>query len=62
MKKHSFLVELIKSPPFLMLLVIAILITLGVLIANHIEKEKVIKMKEDVIYIHPEAKKQEKPH
>jgi hypothetical protein len=57
MKKHFFLVELIKSPPFLGLLILALLITIGVLIANHKEKEKVIKMKEDVIYIHPETKK-----
>jgi hypothetical protein len=56
MKKNSFLLELIKSPPFLIFLVLAILITIGVLIANHIEKGKVVKMKEDVIYIHPETK------
>jgi hypothetical protein len=56
MKKNSFLLELLKSPPFLIFLVLAILITIGVLIANHIEKEKVVKMKEDVIYIHPETK------
>ena len=57
MKKNSFIVELIKSPPFLMLLILAILITAGVLIANHVEKQKVIKMKEEVIYVHPETKK-----
>jgi hypothetical protein len=57
MKKNSFLLELIKSPPFLIFLVLAIIIAIGVLIANHIEKEKVVKMKEDVIYIHPETNK-----
>jgi hypothetical protein len=57
MKKNSFLLELIKSPPFLIFIILAILITVGVLIANHVEKDKVIKMKEDVIYIHPETKK-----
>jgi hypothetical protein len=57
MKKNSFVMELIKSPPFLMLIIIALMITIGVVIANHKEKEKVIKMKEDVIYIHPETKK-----
>jgi hypothetical protein len=56
MKKNSFLLELLKSPPFLIFIILAILITIGVLIANHIEKEKVVKMKEDVIYIHPETK------
>jgi hypothetical protein len=57
MKKNSFIVELIKSPPFLMLMILAILITVGVLIANHAEKKKVVKMKEEVIYVHPEIKK-----
>jgi hypothetical protein len=57
MKKNSFIVELIKSPPFLMLLTLALLITIGVLIANHVEKKKVVKMKEEVIYVHPEIKK-----
>jgi len=57
MKKNSFLLELIKSPPFLIFLVLAIMIIIGVLIANHAEKEKVVKMKEDVIYIHPETRK-----
>ena len=40
-----------------MLFILALLITIGVLIANHKEKQKVIKMKEDVIYVHPDAKK-----
>jgi cell division protein FtsL len=57
MKKHFFVVELIKSPPFLMLLVLALLIAIGVMIANHKQKSNVIKMKEEVIYVHPETKK-----
>jgi hypothetical protein len=57
MKRHSFILELIKSPPFLMLFILALLITIGVLIANHKERQKVIKMKEDVMYVHPDAKK-----
>jgi hypothetical protein len=57
MKKQFFIVELLKSPPFLMLVILAMLITIGVLIANHKEKEKVIKMKEDVMYIHPVPQK-----
>jgi hypothetical protein len=56
MKKNFFLVELVKSPPFLMLVILALLITLGVIIANHKEKQRVVKMKEDIIYIHPEKK------
>lgn len=51
MKKNFFIVELIKSPPFLIFIILALLITIGVLIANH--KEKVIQMKEDVLYLHP---------
>lgn len=57
MKKHFFIVELLKSPPFLVLLILAILITLGVILANHKEKTNVVKMKEEVIYVHPETKK-----
>jgi hypothetical protein len=57
MKKQFFIIELLKSPPFLMLVILALLITMGVLIANHKEKEKVIKMKEDVMYITPVPKK-----
>ncbi len=57
MKKQFFIVELLKSPPFLMLVILALLITIGVLIANHKEKERVIKMKEDVMYITPVPKK-----
>jgi hypothetical protein len=57
MKKQFFIVELLKSPPFLLLVILAMLITIGVLIGNHKEKEKIIKMKEDVLYIHPEQSK-----
>ena len=52
MKRNMFIVELIKSPPFLIFIILAMLITIGVLIANH--HEKVVKMKEDVLYIAPE--------
>lgn len=51
MKKDFFIFELIKSPPFLILLFLALLIVLGVVISN--EKEKAVKLKEDVLYIHP---------
>lgn len=51
MKRNSFIIELIKSPPFLMFIILAIIIIIGVIIANH--KEKVVKMKEDVLYIKP---------
>ena len=51
MKRNSFIIELIKSPPFLMFIILALLIIIGVIIANR--KEKVVKMKEDVLYINP---------
>jgi len=54
MKKDYFILEFIKSGPFLLLLILAILITIGVLIGNH--RRDVIKMKENVLYVAPEKK------
>jgi hypothetical protein len=54
MKKDYFFLELLKSGPFLLLLILAILITIGVLIGNH--RRDVIKMKENVLYVAPEKK------
>jgi hypothetical protein len=54
MKKDLFIVELIKSPPFKILVVLALLILLGIFISNR--KERAIKMKEDVLYIQPSPK------
>jgi hypothetical protein len=51
MKRNFFIIELIKSPPFILLLILAFLIILGVVISNR--KDKVVKMKEDVLYIQP---------
>lgn len=51
MKRNFFIIELIKSPPFLLLIILALLIILGVVISNR--KEKTIQMKEDVLYIQP---------
>ena len=51
MKKDYFFLELIKSPPFLMLIILAILILLGVFISNR--KHNTVKMKEEVLYIAP---------
>jgi hypothetical protein len=55
MKKDSFFFEFIKSGPFILLLVLAILILIGILISNH--HEKAVQMKEDVLYIAPSPKK-----
>ncbi len=54
MKKNLFIIELIKSPPFLIFIILALLITVGVLLANR--REKVVKMKEDILYISPKPK------
>jgi hypothetical protein len=51
MRKNSFVFELIKSPPFIFFIILAAIIILGVIIANH--REKVVQMKEDVLYIQP---------
>jgi len=51
MKKNLFIVELVKSPPFLIFIILALAITIGVILANR--KEKVVKMQEDVLYISP---------
>jgi hypothetical protein len=51
MKKNLFIVELIKSPPFLIFIILVLAITIGVIVANR--KEKVVQMKEDVLYIKP---------
>ncbi|HUX94206.1 MAG TPA: hypothetical protein VMV47_00625 [Bacteroidales bacterium] len=55
MKRDSFFIEFIKSGPFILLMILAVLILLGILIANH--KEKTVQMKEDVLYIAPKQNK-----
>jgi hypothetical protein len=54
MKKDIFLLELIKSPPFKIFIVLVIFILMGVAISKC--KEKRVQMKEDVLYIHPKPK------
>jgi len=54
MKKEYFFLELLKSGPFLLLLILGILITIGVLIGNH--RRDVVKMRENVIYVAPAKK------
>jgi hypothetical protein len=54
MKKNYFILEFIKSGPFITLLVIAILILLGIVISNrHYNR---VQMKEDVMYVAPKPK------
>jgi hypothetical protein len=54
MKKDYFILELIKSGPFLLLLILALLILLGIAISNH--HKDMVQMKEDVLYVAPKPK------
>jgi len=51
MKKDYFIIEFIKSGPFIALLILAIIILLGILISNH--HQDTVQMKEDVLYVAP---------
>jgi hypothetical protein len=55
MKKDSFLFEFLKSGPFRLLLILAILILLGIIISNH--HKEMVKMKENVLYVAPQPNK-----
>jgi hypothetical protein len=54
MKKDYFIFEFIRSGPFLLLLILALFVLLGILISNHHKKS--VQMKEDVIYVAPSPK------
>ena len=54
MKKDIFIIELIKSFPFKVLVFLVLFILIGVTISKC--KEKKVQMKEDVLYIHPKPK------
>jgi hypothetical protein len=54
MKKDIFIIELIKSGPFRILLFLIMFILMGVYISKC--REKQVQMKEDVLYIHPKSK------
>ena len=51
MRKNSFIIDLIKSPPFIFFIILAAIIIFGVMIANR--REKIVQMKEDVLYVQP---------
>jgi hypothetical protein len=55
MKKDIFILELIRSFPFKILIILVLIIFMGVTISKC--KEKKVQMKEDVLYIHPNPKK-----
>jgi len=54
MKKEYFILELIKSGPFILLVILVLIIVLAVTIANH--NSHTVQMKEDVIYVAPKPK------
>jgi uncharacterized membrane protein YobD (UPF0266 family) len=54
MKKDYFIIELIKSGPFRVLIILVALILMAVFISKC--KEKKVQMKEDVLYVHPKPK------
>lgn len=53
MKRDYFILEFFKSGPFILLLILALLIFLGMYFTNH--HKDVVKMREDVIYISPKS-------
>jgi len=53
MKKDYFILEFIKSGPFLLLVILALLIIMGIMITNH--RQDTVKMKEDVLYVAPKT-------
>ena len=55
MNKNYFILELLKSGPFLLLLIIAVVIVLGILISNH--HKETVKMKENIMYVAPNPTK-----
>ncbi|MGD0581316.1 MAG: hypothetical protein ABR974_00070 [Bacteroidales bacterium] len=54
MKKDFFILELIKSFPFKVLVLLVLFIVMGVTISKC--REKKVQMKEDILYIHPKPK------
>ncbi|HOK25680.1 MAG TPA: hypothetical protein PLX87_04050 [Bacteroidales bacterium] len=58
MKKDWFILELIRSLPFKILVFLVLFIFSGVYISKCKERQKKVQMKEDVLYIHPKPKVQ----
>jgi hypothetical protein len=56
MKKDYFIIELITSFPFKVLILLVAIILSGVTISKCREERKVQQLKEDVLYIQPKPK------
>jgi hypothetical protein len=54
MKHDIFILELIKSGPFRLLIILILFIVMGVVISKC--RDHKVQMKEDVIYVHPKPK------
>jgi len=54
MKKDYFILEFIKSGPFVLLLILALFILLGIVISNN--HKDTVQMKENVLYVAPKPK------
>jgi hypothetical protein len=54
MKKESIVLEFLKSGPFLLILILALLILLGFAVFD--KHKDTVQMKEDVIYVAPQPK------
>ena len=56
MKRDYFIIELLRSFPFKVLLILVLFIVAGVTISKCNEQKKVQHLKEDVLYIQPKPK------
>ena len=56
MKKDYFIIELLKSFPVKVLIVLVLIILSGVTISKCREEKKVQQLREDVLYLQPKPK------
>jgi hypothetical protein len=51
MKRDSSFIEFARSTPFLLLVILVLLVTLGIVLSQR--RKSIVKMKEDVLYVAP---------
>jgi hypothetical protein len=54
MKKYHFILEFIKSGPFMLLIILALVVLLGLAISNH--HKHIVQMRQNVLYVSPKPK------
>lgn len=54
MKKYSFILEFLKSGPFILVFILIILVLLGILMSG--KGHQSVQLKENVIYVVPKSK------